>query len=138
MGVRLFSQAWADAVREQINTSRGFRRKGSGWAEHVVFAISGADQRTPRVAALLNLREGRCVEARAATEEDIRSATVVIASDVATWRSVLTGRADLLMTILRGRFRLERGTLAALTPYLGAAGELLDAAGEVDTDFTAG
>ncbi len=131
-GLELFSQEWAKALRRRINERAGYRRAGAGWDDTVAFLADAGDGDRVR-AVFLELRRGECVAARAARSRDLEAASFVIAANAATWHDLLRGRSDLLLAIMRGRFRLRRGTLAALVPHLAAARELLAAAADLET-----
>lgn len=133
----VFSQMWAIAWRQRINESAGYRRAGARWDDTVAFVMTaepGAGAEGER-AVFLELRRGTCLEARAATPPDLDHASFVVASDPATWRDVLSGRLDMVLAIMRGKFSLRRGTLAALLPHASAAHELLATVQEVETEF---
>jgi len=135
MGVDLFSPDWARLWREEINRSAEFRAAGAGWEGTLVLRMAAdpddGDRRPPAV--LVDLAGGTCRAARAASDEDERAAGFVIVAGAATWHDLFAGRADLVFSIIRGRFSLARGTLAELVPHVAAARALLAAAGRVAT-----
>ncbi|MFH1177856.1 MAG: Fis family transcriptional regulator [Acidobacteriota bacterium] len=137
MALAVFSQEWAEEWRERINSSRGFRRAGARWQDTVAFVMTAGESEATgsERTVFLDLANGECRAARAARPADLAGASFVAVSDPATWRAVLTGELDLVMAIMRGKFSLRRGTLAALLPHASAANELLDTAQLVETKF---
>ncbi|MGE5236139.1 MAG: SCP2 sterol-binding domain-containing protein [Acidobacteriota bacterium] len=138
MVVRLFSQEWAAAWRREINASAGFRERGSDWRGSLVLVIDPQGDGSGEEAVFVELHEGKCTRARRATAGDRRRADLVIRARQRTWQDLFAGHADLLLSIMLGRFSLERGSLDELRPHLGAARELLRTAGKVDTGDRAG
>ncbi|HUK13008.1 MAG TPA: hypothetical protein VLW17_06865 [Thermoanaerobaculaceae bacterium] len=139
MAVGLFSAGWAKLWRDEINRSAEFRAAGAGWEGTLVLRMAAdpgdGDRRPPSV--LVDLAGGSCRAARTASGDDERAAGFVIVADAATWHDLFAGRADLIFSIIRGKFSLARGTLAELVPHVAAARALLAAAGRVATRFPA-
>ena len=132
--VEVFSAAWADAWREEINRSRGYRRSGARWDDSIAFVLTAADDAPTRGerAVLLDLSHGECRAARVADPADLQAAPFVIAAGPETWQRVLGGKLDILMAIMQKRFTLRRGTMAELLPHASAAHDLLAAARRIE------
>lgn len=137
MGLGVFSHEWARAWQHEINESVSFRRAGSGWEDTIAFvmtdlaAVDGHGER----AVFLDLQHGQCRLARAAEPADLVDASFVIVSDRETWRDVLTGKLNLIMAVMRGKFSLRRGTLVGLLPHAGDAQALLATVQPLDTTY---
>jgi putative sterol carrier protein len=136
-GYEVFTTPWADAWREALNASEGFRRAASTWngAVALVMHADGATGITAQRAVFLDLLQGACRSARVATEGDLHAATFVFEASADTWRDLLGTRASPLMAIMTGRLSLTRGSLAALLPYASAANELVATASRVESLF---
>jgi len=133
--VELFTRSWAEAWCDEINRSGSFRELGADWHGSLALVTTAADAADHRSGVFVDLRAGRCEKARPATARDLARAGFVIAATPKTWRDVFAGRADLIFSIVLGRFRLERGSFAELKPHVAAARALLDAAGRVETGY---
>ena len=137
MAAELFSRGWAEAWRDEINGSAAFRDLGADWHDSLALVVAGDDGAAHRRGVFVDLRGGTCEKARPATARDLERAGFVVAARPETWRDLFAGRADLLFSIVLGRFRLERGSLAELKPHVAAARALLAAAGRVETSYPA-
>jgi hypothetical protein len=137
MAAELFSRGWAEAWRDEINGSDAFHDLGADWQGSLALVVAGDDGDQLRRGVFVDLRGGRCEKARPATARDLERAGFVVAARPETWRDLFAGRADLLFSIVLGRFRLERGSLAELKPHVAAARALLAAAGRVETSYPA-
>jgi putative sterol carrier protein len=132
----VFSEVWVAAWREAINASAAYRRAGERWEDTIAFVMRRRDDAAANGrGAFLDLCRGECRVARVATAGDLAEASFVVVSDPATWKAVLTGKLGLVRAIMQGRFRLTRGTLAAMLPHASAAHALLAAVDELDSSF---
>jgi putative sterol carrier protein len=65
-------------------------------------------------------------------------ASYLIEADPYSWKRVLEGELDPIAGLMRGKLKLRRGSVVALARYVGAARELVRAAGRVETSFPEG
>lgn len=128
-----FSQAWADAYRDAINNNEAYTKAAANWDLGRVALV----MRGENVGILLDLAAGQCHNAtRMSHEEATEQAAFVIVGDEATWRDVLEGRLAPLMGIMRGKLKLEKGSIAKLMPYANASVALVNSAQAVPTDWS--
>lgn len=132
--MEIFSSAWAEAWKEQINASEAYRRAADGWNGALALRLRLRGSPATRD-VVVDLADGRCVDGRVASAEDLAAARFVMAADVKVWREVLEGRFEPVLGIMTGRLKLERGKLSELVPWVGAAKELVAAAGRVGGEF---
>ncbi len=76
----------------------------------------------------LELNDGRCEAARAATPEDQRQAHFVLVAKERIWRRLVEGRSDPLVVLMTGRIHFERGRRIDFAGHGKAARELMRAA----------
>jgi putative sterol carrier protein len=137
MAHAVFSDDWARACAEELNTREGYRQAGADWEGSVVLlmtADSAAGSREER-RVLLDLWRGVCREARVASRADEEPARYVMAGAPDTWRRVLTGGLAPVMALITGKLTLTKGSLVELLPHVALARELVAAACAVDTVF---
>jgi putative sterol carrier protein len=133
----VFTDEWSAACRARLNERGRFRTVAPSWKSPVALLMR-AD---PRLGldgerlVYLELRDGACVAARSATDEDRSRAEFILAADAAQWKRMLEGDLDPITAVMMGRLKLERGSLAALLPHAAAARELIAAAREVGGRF---
>ena len=135
MALEAFSEEWSRACCERLNGRERYRSVAGNWSSPVVLVMradpaSGVEADR---AVFLDLFRGECRGARVAAPEDFERAEFVLTAEVATWRRLLRAEQDPISAVVFGRLRLEKGSLAALMPYVAAAREMVAAAGEVET-----
>jgi len=137
MSTELFSGDWATAWATEINASEAYRVAALKWESGFVLVM----QPDPEVgvceprAVFVDLAGGACRAARAATEEDLERAPYVLRASPAVWRQVLGGDLEPVGAMMLGLMDLSRGSLVDLTPWVGAARELLSAACRVECAY---
>jgi len=130
---KFFSDQWVQAYCRKLNESESYKKAAATWEGSLAFLLR-ADPAVgveKPMAVILDLWHGSCRKAYIGSEEEAMAADYVVEGDVATWLDVLEGRANPLMTLMRGGLRLKKGSLTALVPYVQAAQELLRVAKEV-------
>ena len=85
----------------------------------------------PGRSVFLDLFEGDCREARSATETDRAAVAYILSGDFHTWKRVLDRELEPILALMTGKLKLEKGSLAALIPYVTAAREMVAAASQV-------
>jgi putative sterol carrier protein len=130
MAHEVFTQDWAVAWGEAIRASDAYRAAAQRWQwPMVITMILGPEW--PERSVFLDLFAGDCREARSATETDRAAAPYILSGDFHAWKQVLEGEADPILALMKGTLKLEKGSLAALIPYVTAARELVAAAARV-------
>jgi len=140
MGAEIFTDGWAAAWGREINASDAYRVAGLKWESGFVLVMQPdpvLGVKEPR-AVFVDLSRGECRTARAATEEDLGGAPYVLRASPAVWRQVLSGDLEPVGAVMTGLLDLGRGSLVGLAPYVGAAKELLNAAGRVECSYPDG
>lgn len=124
-----FSADWARILAARLEADATYLQAAARWDDPLVLGLRGAD------AVFLDLRHGRCLDARPATARDRESATFVIEAEADTWRRVLAGDIDPIFGLMSGKLKLERGKVAALLPHTAAAKALVTVAATIETRF---
>ena len=132
-----FTDEWARAWGDALRADAEYRRAAHLWHWPIIITVQPDPERNLSVSrsVYLNLQYGECLEARAAQTADVETAPYHLTTDLATWEAVLHGDLDPIMGIMRGKLRLERGSVASLLPYVAAARRMVYAATQVDTIF---
>jgi putative sterol carrier protein len=128
--MEIFSDEWAAACRDRLNDHGRLKSVARSWSSPVALVMrpdSRLGVERERV-IYLELRDGVCVAARVADEDDRARAEFILAADAAQWKRMLTGGLDPIPAVMLGKLKLERGSLAALMPHAAAARELIAAA----------
>lgn len=133
--MRVFSDDWASAFHQAINANSAYRSASQNWDAGplalVLRHMSGEES-----AILIDIWRGECRGARRVVADDaMAQATFVIYGEEEVWREVLSGQIQPLMAIMRGKLKLQKGSLAKLMPYTKAAIELVNSAQTLPTEF---
>ena len=134
MALEAFTEEWAVAWKDQLNSSPEYKVAAARWEGAVVVVLTGGPGAGER-AVFLDLHRGECRAARTATPQDRDTAPFVIAADTASWQQLLAGAADPVGLVMRGKLRLLRGNPAAILPQVEAAEALVNAAARIDSTF---
>lgn len=137
MGYEIFTDAWADAWKDELNRSDKYKKAGRTWEWPLVLLMEAdPDQGIPRDRAIyVDLYHGECREARVATGDDLSRVSYIVKADPDTWRDLRDGRIEAIGAILRGRMSLQKGSMLVMARYVGAANELTRAVSRIDTVF---
>jgi diacylglycerol O-acyltransferase / wax synthase len=132
---RLFSEGWAKAMQEVINTSEAYHRASTGWtAGSLAFAMNASPRNgfDAPVAVFLDLDRGKCRSAYALSQQEaLKKAAFVIQGDYAAWMDVLHGKVSPLAMLTSGKLQLKKGSMFRLLPYTRSATELVHCAQKV-------
>ncbi len=129
-----FTDDWAAAWADHLNTSAAYREAAATWEGGVVLEVADGTAE-PEAAIFLDLWHGACRAGRVATATDRETARYILRGSRGVWQQVLTGNSQPIMAVMTGKLRLVRGDLAGLLPYAGAAKELLGTASTIETTF---
>lgn len=132
---KLFSESWAQALREEINHSPAYRDASTGWTAGslaLVIEASPAHGFAQPAAVWLDLYRGVCRGARALSLDAAkRDADFVIQGSYEAWMDALHGRMAPLIMLTTGRLQLKKGLLLRLLPFTRSANELVGCAQRV-------
>jgi putative sterol carrier protein len=139
MSYEMFTHEWAVACGDQIRANENYKKAAGTWKWPMVLTMKadpklGLEKRS----VYLDLFEGDCREARTAEAADIERAHFIISADPPTWKRVLDRDLEPIPGLMRGKLKLEKGSLVSLLPYVTAAKEMVLSAANVDTRFPAG
>lgn len=140
MAVEVFTDDWAQAWKNALNSSAAYRAQAETWEWPLVLVMEAdPDEHVPETRGVyVALYHGQCLEARMATAADLQEAPYVISADPYTWREVMEGTLEAISGIMRGRLVLTRGNMVVLARYVGAASELVHAAAGIESVFPGG
>lgn len=130
-----FTQGWADAFRDAVNSDLVYRQAGLQWQSPVALVL---DDGAPvgligPVALELNLDRGLCNTARIMSP-DACTAPFVFRADYATWREIMDGALDPVAAVMNGKVRLT-GNMVALMMHARAVTALVRCAQQVPTRY---
>jgi len=132
MGYQLFSEEWAVEFCKMLNSNEAYRAQSAGWESPLILRlIDGKEDQ----AVFLDLWHGRCRSARPCTDSDFERADYVVSARREVWFLLYRQKMDPVYALMRGKLKLEKGSLVRLMKFTGAAKELLASASAVVTEF---
>lgn len=137
MAYDVFTDEWAKAWCENINGNESYKESAQDWEWPLILKMSAGEGTsiTDDRAVYVDLKNGACVNGRAASEEDLETAPYIIAADVQTWKKIFDGDMDMMTGIMWGKVKLEKGNLGAIAQHVSAAKHLVISAMKVETSF---
>ena len=133
--LKIFTEAWAVAYREAINSSSRYHSVSKGWEAgplaFIMYAAPAHGFEQPS-AVLLDLHRGVCRSACALTIPEARlQSSFVLEGNYEDWIKVLTGQAQPIPMIVRNKLALTKGSMLRLLPFAQSAQELVHCAQKI-------
>jgi putative sterol carrier protein len=131
----IFTQSWADALREIINADEHYRQVGKSWVGKVSMVMSPAAPEAgfPDGAAIeLDLTQGVCNSAAVCAPNEVVSGTAM-GAPLEVWREIVEQNLDPMMAVARGKVKLLSGSLGLLMLHARAANALVACSRRVPT-----
>lgn len=129
MAVKFPSQEWADAMKQEVNSSEAYADAAKSWEGDFYFVISDSDQ-----LIYMDLWHGECREATYTTDSAARNPEFRIAAKKEQWDKVLQGKLDPIQGMMTRQLKLE-GNLMKIMQNVKAAQELVRCATRVETEL---
>lgn len=126
-----FTEAWMQKWKNNIQNSKGFKRKASGWNAPLILKLDPLPdhfEKDDACGIYLELKYGECRELRVATTRDEDRCDVILKADPETWIHLMKNESDLTPIIQKGKVSLEKGSLILLSTQRKAAVALLQTA----------
>jgi ribonucleotide reductase beta subunit family protein with ferritin-like domain/putative sterol carrier protein len=126
-----FSKEWLEQWQKAINNSSDYQKKGKGWNAPLILKMEPVPDILAKESAMglfLRLQYGECTELTYAKEEDMARSDVVLTAEVQTWISLIEEKKEPVMMIMKGKVKLEKGSLVLLSTQRKAAKALLETA----------
>lgn len=126
-----FTKEWIDAWQKSISQSKKYKEAGKTWNAPLILKIEPKPKQIEdenAVGIYMDLSYGVCREMRYAYSDDVASADVILTSDSSTWIEMIEKRKDPTMAMMKGRIKVEKGSLVTLSTQRKAATALLKTA----------
>ena len=131
------SPEWAQALKQAIDESAGYRTAGAAWTHGPVAFVIKADPAIglpEDVGMLLDLHQGVCRAARVVDRAEADRAPFCIAGDYARWKAVLRKELDPIKAMMQKKLELK-GQMTVIVRFVNASKELVECATRVPTRF---
>ncbi len=132
----LFSQLWADAWKDRINSSPDYANAAASWTGTLGMRIDPGSSEGDAPAIVLDLEAGECCSAERVDSDGLDRAEYVLSAPEATWTKLLGEGRDPVWALMTGKLKLTQGALSGLMALGGGARELLAAARGIEAPPT--
>lgn len=132
--MQIFSSEWIVALGNALRNSDAYRQQAQTWEGSILLVL--VETSTPQDRAVwLDLWHGDCRDAREATPADFDTADYILAADWQQWQQLLHKKIEPLMAVMRGKLKLNKGSMTTLARYANAAKELVNAAASIPAEW---
>ena len=126
-----FDEIWLERWKETLSTSESYKKAGKNWNNRVLLKfdpLTDLLSEVPAIGFYLDLQYGDCMELRYATGNDEEICDIILVADEESWIRLLEEKKDPTMMIMKGKLKLEKGSLITLSTQRVAAKALLETA----------
>ncbi len=126
-----FSEEWMKEWYEAIEKNNDYKKKGKSWNAPLILKFDPAPEHLKQKEAIgffLDLKYGECTGLRYAKKNDADRCDVILTADENTWLRLIEEKKDPTMMIMKGKMKLEKGSLVLLSTQRQAAKALLNTA----------
>ena len=136
MGVKAFSDEFAQAYKAELNRSDRYRQAAKGWKWTVGLVVNPEpDKNVPEAKGIfLDLFDGEARDVKMVSVDEARKADFVITAPYSRWKDVMRKQLDPTRAMMTGKMKVK-GDLATLIRYTKAANEMTDCTTRIDTEF---
>ena len=131
------SPEWAQAFKQVLDGSTGYRDAGRDWTHGPVALLVKADPSigvADDIGLWLDLERGVCREARVVGRAEAEKAPFCISGDYAQWKSVIRKQLDPIKAMMQKKLELK-GQMTIIVKHVNASKELVECATRVPTRF---
>lgn len=126
-----FNREWLNEWKNSLSNSKNYKKAGKNWNNRVLLKFKPVPDILSEVSSLgfyLDLQYGECVELRYAQSDDEERCDIVLQADELTWIRLMEEKKDPTMMIMKGKLKLDKGSLITLSTQRFAAKALLETA----------
>jgi len=127
MTVVAYSPEWAQAFKDEINSSAVYREAGKGWKWTIGLVVEAEpDRNFPQpMGVVMDLFEGEARDIRVTSADEAKGCDFAITGSYTRWKEVATKQLDATRGILQGKLKLK-GDLPTVVRYTKAAQEITE------------
>lgn len=134
MGIQFATDEWIKALRDELNSSPGYKNAAAKWEGDFYFVITAGDAIAEDIYLYMDLWHGECRDAFKVDDPAAKSPEFKLHAPVKTWRGVMEKKIDPIKGIVTKQLKLE-GPMMKVMKAPKAAIELVEACTRLDTDW---
>ncbi len=134
MGILFGTDEWIKALRDELNSSPGYKNAAAKWEGDFYFIVTAGDAILEDIYLYMDLWHGDCRDAFKVDDASAKSPEFKLHAPVKTWRGVMEKKIDPIKGIVTKQLKLE-GPMMKVMKAPKAAIELVEACTRLDTDW---
>lgn len=138
MALKFGTEAWAEALAQEINASSEYRNAADGWGVghngNVLLVIEPDEKLATGLNLLIRLSRGQCQGAAFVDDPHHPESGFALRAPYSLWKDVLERRTMAATAILTGRMKVD-GDKITLLKHTAAHRAMVACCAEIDTDF---
>jgi putative sterol carrier protein len=132
------SQQWADAYKDAINASEGYRKAAKDWTHGKVAYVVGVDASIgilEDTAMVMDLHQGSCRGISVVPASETADLPFIVQANYPQWKQVMKREIDPTKALMQGKLKLAKGHMPTMVKFVHASKELVDCTANVPTRF---
>ncbi len=134
MGILMGTDAWALALKDEVNKSNEYRMASQTWEDDFYFIIKKGGPITEDLYVYLDLWHGDCREALKISDSKIKSPSFEVIAPLDIWKKVVNKELNPIKGIMT-RQLLLKGNMLKILKAPKSAIELVECATRIDTEW---
>lgn len=131
------SEEWVKLLETELNTSEAYADAAKNWEGDFYFVID-PDKDNPQQLETkylyMDLWHGKCREAYAVDNKDVKSPAFIMSGPYSKWKRVVTAQLDPIQGLMTGQLKLK-GNMVMVMKNVKAAQEMVKACTRIDAEF---
>ncbi len=134
MPIPFATDEWVQALKEEVNKSKGYREAAKNWEGDFCFVIDHLPGSAAPATLYMDLWHGECRDAFQANKPLAKEPDFVIEATVQNWRKVLEKKVDPIQAIIMRQLKLK-GNMMKVVKAPKAAMELVQCCTRIPTQW---
>jgi putative sterol carrier protein len=132
--VKFGSDAWVQALHNELNTSKAYDDAAKNWEGDFYFVVDPEGSVKEPMYLYMDLWHGKCRESFVAADKNVKSPAFVMSGAYSKWKKVVLAQLDPIQALMTGQLKLK-GNMVMVMKNVKAAQEIVRACTRIDTEF---
>ena len=134
MAVPFPSEAWIQALKDELNTSDKYADAAKNWEGDFYFIVEPGGAYPQRSVMYMDLWHGKCREAFEVKDENVKNPAFRMSAPYPNWKKVIIKELDPIKGLITQRLKLK-GDMTMVMKNVKAAQELVNCCTKIQTQF---
>jgi putative sterol carrier protein len=132
--VRFGSDAWVQALHNELNTSKAYEDAAKNWEGDFYFVVNPEGAVKDPMFLYMDLWHGKSREAFVVKDADAKKPAFVMSGPYGKWKKVVLAQLDPIQALMTGQLKLK-GNMVMVMKNVKAAQEIVRACTRIETEF---